>query len=216
MKRPAKERPRERILWDGSVLRDMARPRPQRDRRAGRRAGGQDAPGPDRGTRAALLLGLAARLRAGEIAALEWSAVRLDDAPPALSIIAGKTEAASRTLPLPAQAVAILRALKAHAERGAKYVFPARADAARAEHLHPESLSRAFSRLCVALGIEGATLHDLRRTAALGHTSNSPATMRWRNALLGHAGQINARPPLRQVEAFGFDAGGAAGVGGRR
>ncbi|WP_292531250.1 tyrosine-type recombinase/integrase, partial [Methylocystis sp.] len=94
---------------------------------------------------------------------LQWSAIRLDDAPPTLTIVRGKTIASSRTLPLPPQAVAILRALKTGAK--GRYVFPARSDAGRAEHLHAESLSRAFSRLCDRLKIKDATLHDLRRTA---------------------------------------------------
>ncbi|WP_292532854.1 tyrosine-type recombinase/integrase, partial [Methylocystis sp.] len=93
---------------------------------------------------------------------LQWSAIRLDDAPPTLTIVRGKTIASSRTLPLPPQAVAILRALS---PKKADYVFLSRTKGGRAEHLHGESLSRAFSRLCGRLKIDGAVLHDLRRTA---------------------------------------------------
>jgi len=167
LKRPAKESPRERVLFDGRVLRHMIDPE-RNEIGALVAALRSDAPGPDHGTRAALLLGLFLGMRAGEIAALEWSAVRLDDAVPTLVVVAGKTKAATRTLPLPAQAVAILRALRATADGKARHVFPARSGAGRAEHLHAESLSRAFSRLCAALGIDGAVLHDLRRTALSG------------------------------------------------
>jgi integrase len=71
-----------------------------------------------------------------------------------------------------------LRALRAKAK--GPWVFPARADAKRAAHLHPESLSRAFARLCDRLrrdeegrvvegiGLADVSTHDLRRTAITG------------------------------------------------
>ena len=163
--RPAKEQARERVLFDGRVLRDMIDPKLNETGRLVAALKSDDAPGPDRGTRAALLIGLMLGMRAGEVAALEWSAVRLDEPTPVIVIVSGKTKAATRTLPLPPQAVAILRSLKAIADRKAQYVFPARSAAARrAEHLHAESLSRGFARLCTSLEIEGVVLHDLRRT----------------------------------------------------
>jgi integrase len=167
LKRPASEQARARVLYDGAILRPL--PGENGDSgEIGRLAVAlteADTPGPDRATRAAIYLALILGMRAGEVAALPWAAVRLDDAPATLTITKGKTAAATRTLPLPAQAVAILRALKATAPKNARHVFPARNDGGRAEHLHAESLSRAFSRLCDRLGIEGAVLHDLRRTA---------------------------------------------------
>ncbi len=169
LKRPAKEAPRERVLFDGRTLRDMIDPELNETGRLVAALKSSDATGgPDPGTKAALLLGLMLGMRAGEVAALEWSAVRLDDPTPVLVIIAGKTKSATRTLPLPPQAVAIMRSLQAKADRKARYVFPARAGAGRAEHLHAESLSRAFSRLCAELEIESAVLHDLRRTCLSG------------------------------------------------
>jgi integrase len=167
LKRPATERARSRVLFDGVVL----KPLPGEDGDAGeigRLAAvltDLDAPGPDGGTRAAIMLALLLGLRAGEVAALPWAAVRLDDQTPTLTIARGKTQAATRTLPLPAQAVAVLRGLKATAPKNARHVFPARSDGGRAEHLHPESMTRAFARLADRLGIKAATLHDLRRTA---------------------------------------------------
>lgn len=164
LKRPAKEEARKRILYDGVIL----KPSPGEEGDAGEigclalALADLDAPGPDRSTKAAIYLGLLLGARAGEIAALQWSAVRLDDDLPTLSIVSGKTKAAVRTLPLPRQCVALLRALKTSAN--GRYVFPARSDGGRAEHLHPESLSRAFTRLCDRLRIERAVLHDCRRT----------------------------------------------------
>jgi len=164
LKRPATERPRERVLYDGRVLRHMIDPERNEVGALVAALRATHAPGPDAGTRAALQLGLMLGMRAGEVAALEWSAVRLDDPTPVLIVVAGKTRAAVRHLPLPASIVTLLAALRATADSKAQYVFPARPGAGRAEHLHAESLSRAFSRLCTALRIEGATLHDTRRT----------------------------------------------------
>jgi integrase len=166
LKRPASEQARERVLLDGKILRQH--PGGGGDEgEIGRLAVAltdADAAGPDRSTRAAIYLALSLGMRAGEVCAMEWSAIRLDDEVPTLTIVRGKTQAATRTLPLPPQAVAILRTLKSTAGKSVRFVFPARNDGGRAEHLHAESLSRAFSRLCERLGIEGATLHDARRT----------------------------------------------------
>ena len=107
--------------------------------------------------------------------ALEWRAIELDGPLPTVAVTRSKTRAKLRTLPLPPPAVADLRGLKDEAAKGAAFVFPAEAGATRAEHLHPESLSRAFARCCERLEIEGASTHDLRRTclsglAELGHS----------------------------------------------
>lgn len=167
LKRPASERARARVLFDGVVLKPL--PGEGGDAgEVGRLAAAltdAEAPGPDRSTKAALLLALMLGLRAGEVAALPWAAVRLDDQIPTLTVARGKTQAATRTLPLPPQAVGFLRGLKATAGKNARHVFPARSDGGRAEHLHPESMTRAFARLADRLGIKEATLHDLRRTA---------------------------------------------------
>ncbi|HEY8124185.1 MAG TPA: tyrosine-type recombinase/integrase [Methylocystis sp.] len=143
LKQPAAEEARARILFDGVVL--FPSPDEEGDiTELGRIAlalTDLDAPGPDRATRAAILLSLMTGARAGEIAALQWPAVRLDDQIPTLTITRGKTQAASRTLPLPDRTVALLRAIKAEAGKS-PYIFPARSAGGRAEHLHAESLSR--------------------------------------------------------------------------
>ncbi|MBG0796658.1 integrase family protein [Methylocystis sp. L43] len=169
--RPASEIARARILYDSVVL----KPSPDEhgvvtgdEGEIGRLAealADLDTPGPDRGTRAALLLALLLGMRANEVASLQWSAVHLDDSTPALTVVRAKTAAGVRTLPLPRQAADLLRALKMETPKKTGFVFPARNEGGRAEHLHPESLSRAFSRLCDRLDIKEAVLHDLRRTA---------------------------------------------------
>lgn len=187
LKRVVTEQARERVLFDGVVLRNMADAALNETGRLALALADEDAPGrPDRGTRAALRLGLLLGMRAGEVAALQWAAVQLDDTPATLTIVSGKTAAATRTLPLPPVAVAIFRTLKATAGKS-KFIFPSRVGDGRAEHLHPESLSRAFTRLCDRLKIEGAVLHDLRRSclSALVEISGDTALA---EKIAGHKG----------------------------
>lgn len=168
LEKPVAEESRERVLFDGDLLQDLRRPvlnelgllalalvenRPAIPVRA-------DA-------RAALRLCLILGLRAGEAAALETSEVRLDDPVPVLTVTASKTKAGLRTLPLPRQAVELLRPAVA-AANGGRFLFPARDGARRSGHLHAESITRAFARLIEVLRIEHVTPHDLRRTCITG------------------------------------------------
>jgi hypothetical protein len=82
----------------------------------------------------------------------------------------------------------VFRELRARAQHKCRYVFPAEEGAKRAEHLHPESLSRAFARSCGRLGIPGATLHDLRRTCLSGLIELGHEDIAERIA--GHAGKM--------------------------
>lgn len=165
--RPVKEEPGERVLYDGRVL---VGPDAKVNELGRLVSALRDDPAPipvSTETRAALLLALLLGLRAAEAASLEWRAINLDEAP-TLAVTRSKTKAGLRTLPLPSAAVAILRSLRDTATKGAVFVFPADAKASRVEHLHPESLSRAFARACQRLGIKGASTHDLRRTCLSG------------------------------------------------
>jgi integrase len=139
-----------------------------------------------RSSRIAVNLCLSLGVRALEVCALEWSAVRLDDEMPSLTITRSKTKAGLRTLPLPPQAVSLLTQLRKKAGR-AKYVFPAEEGAKRTPHLHPESLSRAFSRSCEPLKIDNVVLHDLRRTCLSGLIELGYGDLAERIA--GHAGR---------------------------
>jgi integrase len=174
--KPARERPRDRILFDGKTL---VGPDP-RVNELGRLVAALSAdpcPVPvSWGTRVALLLTLALGFRALEVCSLRWSSVDLDSTAPSVTVTTSKTDAGLRALPLPRAVIALLGEVRAKAKRGAVFVFPAEEGSKRAAHLHPESLSRAFARACARLGIAGATTHDLRRTCLsglieLGHES---------------------------------------------
>src|ERR1700722_425407 len=176
LSKPAKEAPRDRILFDGKVL---VGPDPKVNE-LGRLAAALSAdPSPvpvSQETRIALLLTLGMGFRALEACSLEWRGVDLDSDTPSVTVTTSKTKAGLRTLPLPRAAVAMLRGLRADARKGAVFVFPAEEGSKRAKHLHPESLSRAFARACVRLSIADASTHDLRRTCLsglieLGHES---------------------------------------------
>ena len=176
LSKPAKEAPRDRILFDGRVLVGPD----ARVNELGRVAAAlSDDPSPapvSRPTRIALLLTLIMGFRALEACSLEWPGIDLEGNAPSVTVMTSKTKAGLRTLPLPRAAVALLRELRAAGRKGAISVFPAEDGSKRAKHLHPESLSRAFARACAKLGIADASTHDLRRTCLsglieLGHES---------------------------------------------
>jgi integrase len=167
LSRPVKESPRDRILFDGCVL---VGPDPSVNElgilvRALREEDSHARAGPP--TRIALLLTLIMGFRALEVRGLEWRALNLDSANPTITVTRSKTRAGFRTLPLPRLAVELVSDLGD--ARGASFLFQAEQGARREKnHLHPESLSRAFARTCKRLGIAEATLHDLRRTCLSG------------------------------------------------
>jgi integrase len=167
--RPAKEEPRQRVLVDGRVLVSELDPK---SNELGKFICALHAKPSEiaasRPVRIAIHLCLLLGIRALEACSLEWSAVRLDDNLPTLTVTRSKTKAGHRTLPLPPQAAALLRERRASAGRKDRFVFPGEKGSKRTDHLHPESLSRAFSRACDKLLISNATLHDLRRTCLSG------------------------------------------------
>jgi integrase len=174
--KPARESPCDRVLFDGKVL---IGPEPSLNELGRLVAALTDEPSrvpASRTTRLALMLTLRMGFRALEASALEWRAIELEGEAPSATVTRSKTAAGMRALPLPRAAVQILHELKDDAKKGAKFVFPAEQGSKRAAHLHPESLSRAFSRACERLGIPNASTHDLRRTCLsglneLGHES---------------------------------------------
>lgn len=174
--KPAKEAPRDRVLFDGTVLVGSD----PRVNELGRLVCALDIdPSPvpvSAPTRAALMLTLRLGLRALETCSLEWRAVDLDSAAPSISVTTSKTSAGLRALPLPRAAVETLRELRENSGKGLAFLFPAEAGSKRARHMHPESLSRAFARACDRLGVADASTLDLRRTCLsglieLGHES---------------------------------------------
>jgi integrase len=186
--RPAKEEPRQRVLVDGRVLVLELDPATNEVGKLILALRAKTAEIPvSRPLRIAIHLCLLLGVRALEACSLEWSAVRLDDDLPTLVVTKSKTKAGHRTLPLPLQAIALLRERRASASRKDRFVFPAEEGAKRADHLHPESLSRAFSRACDRLHIADATLHDLRRTCLSGLIELGHGEIAERVA--GHAGK---------------------------
>ena len=172
---PAKERPRDRILFDGKVLVGPNAGLNEIGRLAAALMADPSPIPASAPTRAAILLVLLLGFRALEVCALEFGAINLNSSIPTLTVTVSKTKAGLRELPLPDLAADVLRGIAA-APRKTRYVFPADDGARRAGHLHPESLSRAFARACRRLGIAEVTLHDLRRTCLsglieLGHES---------------------------------------------
>ncbi len=90
--------------------------------------------------------------RIGETLAAEWREIDLNKGTWTIPAHHAKGKR-SRTLPLPAVAVALLQALPRLA--GDDRVFP----------VHLRIVQRAWKRICEAAGIEGATIHDVRRSA---------------------------------------------------
>jgi integrase len=165
---PAKEAPRDRILFDGKVLVGPDTSINELGRLAAALLADPSPIPVSWPTRMALLLTLQLGLRALETCSLEWRAAQLDGEAPSISVTTSKTRAGLRTLPLSPVVAGELRQLKAASPRGSHYVFPAEVGSKRAKHLHPESLSRAFARACARLEIANASTHDLRRTCLSG------------------------------------------------
>ena len=172
LKKPAKEAPRDRVLFDGKVL---VAPNGKLNELGALVAALQDDPPRvpvSRRTRVAILVTLAMGFRALETTSLEWKSTDLGEAPTVTITRTKRTRAKTahglRTLPLSSFAADLLRELRATAKKGDLFVFPAEEGSKRAVHLHPESLTRAFARACARLSIDGATTHDLRRTCLSG------------------------------------------------
>jgi integrase len=166
--KPAKEAPRDRVLFDGRVL---VGPDPgvnELGRLVAALLAEPSAIPVSRPTRLALLLTVTMGFRALETCSLEWRAVSLEGEAPTVTVTASKTKAGLRTLPLPKAAVEVLKELRERAGKGGGFVFPAEDGATRSKHLHAESLSRAIARACARLDIAGASTHDLRRTCLSG------------------------------------------------
>lgn len=166
LSRPAKERRRDRVLFDPIIY--PSKDQPKLNETGTIIAATRSDEQLEEETRAAIYLSLALGLRASEVAGAEKAAIDLESEIPTLDVRKAKTDAGVRTIPLPTQSVEVLRTLINRADARRKYLFPARTGAKRAGHLHPESLSRAIARLCARLGIAHATFHDLRRTVITG------------------------------------------------
>ena len=186
---PARELPRDRILFDGVTL---VAPDPRTNEIGALAHALMAEPSPvpvSRPTRLALMLTLLFGLRVSETSSLEWRGILLDGESPTVTVTRSKTRAGLRALPLPRAAVEILTELRAQAGKDG-YVFPGADGGSAAErrtpHLHPKLISRGFSRACVKLGVDGARPMTFAARASPGWSSSatrpspsgSPATPR--------------------------------------
>lgn len=101
--------------------------------------------------RVVIVMGYWLGMRLGEIAGLEWGRVDVERGTLRLSAAATK-EAAAKALPLPAEAVRELKALR-------------RRDDGRVFKHTVQTYSRLFGELCDELKIQDLRFHDLRHTA---------------------------------------------------
>lgn len=132
-------------------------------------------------TRAALKLAMLTAQRPGVVAAMEWSEIDLDAGE--WSIPADKMKSRhAHLVPLPSQAVGLLRVMLAYTE-GRRYVFPPLARQKTA-HLHRDALSAALRRM----GLQGRhATHGFRgmfRTVARERLGVDPDVL---EAQLAHA-----------------------------
>ena len=173
--KPAKEAPRDRILFDGVVL---VGPDPRLNE-LGRLVCALTAEPSllpaSAPTRAGLLLTLRLGLRALETSSLEWRAVDLDSSAPSVTVTTSKTSAGLRALPLPRAAAAALRDLRTNSK--VRDFYSPRKPDRNAQDTCTRSRSRALSREPASAWVSPAPrLHDLRRTCLsglieLGHES---------------------------------------------
>lgn len=115
-------------------------------------------------TRAAIAFLRWTACRRGEAVKLRWEHVRLDDSPVA-TFKDTKTPKAgqqiNRTIPLPPEAVAVLRGLVG--EEPPPDSGPVFSPDGK-KPIQADSLTQAWERACVKADVTGATLHDLRHT----------------------------------------------------
>jgi integrase len=129
-------------------------------------------------------VGVAVGLRKGELLALQWSDVDLDQGLvhvrqnvqrlPELGLVYGrpKTARSRRTIPLPARSVKVLRAHRARQAAEVLALGPAWNESGLVftssvgTLIEPRNLSRLFDLLIAAAGVRRIRFHDLRHTCA--------------------------------------------------
>lgn len=140
------------------------------------------------GMRLALKLAVLLGQRRGEIVGMERKEVDLKAL--VWTIPASRTKASRpHSVPLCSEAVSLIeRALEIadrDREEPSQFVFPTSWSSDRA--VKPDSMTQALRRLTTALRIEGATVHDLRRTVSTNLTSERCGVSPFiRSKVLGH------------------------------
>lgn len=188
---PADQKPRVRVLsddelcrWWGALQRwpnDLRRPPAE-----GQEQGDLITIG--RPMRIALQLATLLLQRRGEIAGMAVSELNLSEG---LWLIPGERTKNGKPhlVPLPPRAVELIGEALELAKVGRKepppHVFPSRH--VKAQAFRPDSLTHAMAALTEALGIDGATPHDLRRTGSTALTSERLSISHFiRSCVLGH------------------------------
>jgi integrase len=141
--------------------------------------------------------------RRSEVLGLSWSAVDFDAGTVSVTqgrvVVRGgqtttgapKSERSRRTLPMPADVMAALRALNAQQKRERVALGPTWIDTGLiavnedGSPVRPETYSKVFRRLCTAAAVPMIRLHDTRHTAAtrmLDSGTTASAAAKW----LGH------------------------------
>jgi integrase len=123
--------------------------------------------------------------RRGTLAAMRWADLDLDSGVWRISATTSKNRKAT-TVALPGEAVCILRHLEGE-RGGSPWVFPANSGSG-----HLTEPKRAWRRVCQHAGIQGAVIHDLRRTLGTMVASDgaNAATI---SAVLGHVSAASAK-----------------------
>ena len=168
--------------------------------------------------------------RRSEVLGLAWSAVDFEAGTVSVSqgrvVVRGqgtntgapKSERSRRTLPMPADVMAALRALRTRqaAERLALgESYPDTGLTAVAEDgtpIRPETYSKVFARHCKAAGLPQIRLHDIRHTAAtrmLDSGTTVSATAKW----LGHDPAMTLRVYGHVYDDALASAGDVLGLG---
>lgn len=135
----------------------------------------RDDLGQSEAVRVVLKLALLTAQRRSEIISMRRADLsQLDGAKPTWTIPKERTKnGKEHRVHLSHQAAALIcRALELSAKKGSEFVFPVDAKRVRfgtqpkSPHMHADSVTVAMTRLRASIGIEDATVHDLRRTVA--------------------------------------------------
>ena len=133
--------------------------------------------------------------RNSECAGMELAELKgLDTATPRWDIPARRMKRKSddQHVPLPVQAVAIVKAQLATLDKGAVHVFPGTTHGRRigqswkGEYMGQDTVSHAFARIAKAAKVENIRLHDMRKCITSWLAENGHATPEVLDAILHH------------------------------
>lgn len=187
---PADQKARARVLTDEELVEWWAALKDPSELRLPLKDGQTEAESVTVGRPMRIALQLATLLlqRRGEIAGMALAELNLEEG---TWLIPGERAKNGKPhlVPLPPRAVELIREALTLAKDGRKeapaHVFPSRHKAG--QPFRPDSLSHAMAELTLALGIEDATPHDLRRTGSTALTSERLGISPFiRSKVLGH------------------------------